>query len=189
MKDEENISEYFDRVDNIVNAIKGLGVDVVENEIVEKILRTLPMLYNPKVSTLEDRENLKNLTMDGLYGILMAYELKLGHENLPKGEVAFKVLKKTKNQKKKSQTSHHEESNVEESNIIKKLQKGSGKYKGVPIPRKTLKMKKIQINNTRRRENSTIRKSTIKEKMFFTQKKRIAVQQSLVTVMKMKSFF
>ena len=129
MKDEENISEYFDRVDNIVNAIKGLGVDVVENEIVEKILRTLPMLYNPKVSTLEDRENLKNLTMDGLYGILMAYELKLGHENLPKGEVAFKVLKKTKN-KKKYHTKHHEESDVEEVNFIKKLQKASGKYKG-----------------------------------------------------------
>jgi flagellin-specific chaperone FliS len=54
MKDEENISEYFERIDNIVNAIKGLGVEVLDNEIVEKIIRTLPMLYNPKVSTLED---------------------------------------------------------------------------------------------------------------------------------------
>ena len=53
MKDEKNISEYFERVDNIVNAIRGPGVEVPDNEIVEKILRTLPMLYNPKVSTLE----------------------------------------------------------------------------------------------------------------------------------------
>ena len=60
------------------------------------------MLYNPKVSTLEDRENLKELTKDELYGILIAYELRLGHENLPKGEATFKVLKKTKNQKQKS---------------------------------------------------------------------------------------
>ena len=121
MKDEENISEYFKRVNNIVNSIKGLGVDVRQNEIVEKILTTIPMLYNPKVSTLEDWENLKDLTMDELYGILIAYELRLGHENLPKGEAAFKVLKKTKNQKQKSQTSHHEESDVEEAKFIKKL--------------------------------------------------------------------
>ena len=123
MKDEENILEYFERVDNIVNAIKGLGVDVPENEIVEKILRTLPMLYNPKLSTLEDRENLKDLTMDELYGILTTYELRLGHENPPKGDATFKVLKKTKNQTKKYQTSHHEESDVEEANFIKKPSK------------------------------------------------------------------
>jgi hypothetical protein len=65
-----------------------------------------------------------------LYGILIAYELILGHENIPKGEVFFKVLKKTKNQKQKPQSNHHEESNVEESNFVKKLQKGSGRYKG-----------------------------------------------------------
>ena len=65
--------------------------------------------------------------MDELYGILTAYELRLGHENLPKGEAIFKVLKKKKNQKQKYQTSHHEESNVEEANFIKKLHKGSEK--------------------------------------------------------------
>ena len=68
--------------------------------------------------------------MDELYGILTTYELRLGHENLPKGEETFKVLKKTKNQKQKPQPSHHEESDVEEVIFIKKLQKGSGKYKG-----------------------------------------------------------
>ena len=88
------------------------------------------MLYNPKVSTLEDQEDLKDLTMDELYGILTTYELRLGHENLTEGEATFKVLRKTKNQKQKYQTSHHEEFEVEEANFIKKLQKGSGKYKG-----------------------------------------------------------
>ena len=68
--------------------------------------------------------------MDELYGILTAYELILGHENLPKEETTFKAFKKTKNQKQKPQPSHHEESDVEEANFIKKLQKGLGKYKG-----------------------------------------------------------
>ena len=103
MKDE-NISEYFERVGSIVKEIKGSGVEVSNNEIVEKILRTLPMLYNPKVFTLEDRENLDQLTMDELYGILTTYELILGHKNLPKGESTFKVLKKTKKLEAKTST-------------------------------------------------------------------------------------
>jgi hypothetical protein len=59
----------------------------------------------------------------------------------------------------------------------------------VPIPRKTLKMKKTQIKNTRIRENPTIIKSITKGKVIFTQKKKATVHQSLVTVMIMKSFF
>ena len=72
MKDEENILEYFKRFENLVNAIQGLGVEV------------------------PDREKLEDLTMDELYGILTAYELILGIDNLPEGEVDFKVIKKTK---------------------------------------------------------------------------------------------
>ena len=82
MKDQENISKYFERVETLVNAIKCLGVEVPDYELVEKILRTLPMAYNPKVSTLEDREKLEAITMDELYGILTTYEFRLGIGNL-----------------------------------------------------------------------------------------------------------
>jgi hypothetical protein len=130
MKDEENISEYFERFDNIINSIRGLGIEVSDNDLVEKILRTLPILYNPKVSAIEDRENLDKFTMDELYGILTTYELRFGHENHSQGEATFKVLKKTNNQEHKRQSIHDEESDVEEANFIKQFQKGSEKYKG-----------------------------------------------------------
>jgi hypothetical protein len=130
MKDEENISEYFERIDNIVNAIRGLGVEVSYNDLVEKVLRTLPILYNLKVSSLEDRETLDKLTIDELYVILIAYELILGHENLPQGEATFKVLNKTKIQNQKPKSIHDEEFDVEEANFIRKLHKGERKYKG-----------------------------------------------------------
>ena len=55
VKEEENISEYFERIDEIVNAIQGLGAYLKEKEIVEKVLRSLPMIYNPNISTLEYR--------------------------------------------------------------------------------------------------------------------------------------
>ena len=72
-----------------------MGVELPEDELVENVLRTLPMAYNPKVSTLEDREKPEELTMDELYGILIAYELILGINKYSKGDAAFKVLKKT----------------------------------------------------------------------------------------------
>ena len=129
MKDEENILEYFETIDNLINTIKGLGVQLPDDELVEKVLRTLPMAYNPKLSTLEDREKLEYLTMDELYGILTSYELILGIDNLPKGEESFKVIKKT-NQKQKLQTNHDQESDEEDANFVKRNEKGSGKYKG-----------------------------------------------------------
>ena len=46
--------------------------------------------------------------MNELYGILIAYELRLRIDNTSKGQVAFKVTKKIKNQKKKTQTDHNE---------------------------------------------------------------------------------
>ena len=121
MKEEENISEYFERVDNIVNEVRGLGQEVSVNELVDKILKTLRMIYNPKVSTLEYQENLSTLTLDELYGILTTYELRIGRENFPKEEATFKVLKKKKNQKLKTLPNHHEEYDEEEANFIKKL--------------------------------------------------------------------
>jgi hypothetical protein len=36
-----------------VNAIKGLGEEVEESMIVQKVLRYLPMRFDPKISTLK----------------------------------------------------------------------------------------------------------------------------------------
>ena len=131
MKEEENIYEYFERIDELINVVRGLGETVLDRDIVDKVLRTLPMAYNPKMSTIEDRENISSLTLDELYGILVAYELRIGWENHSKEEASFKVLKKTEDQKPRLQSSPQEEYyDEEEANFIKKLKKGSAKYKG-----------------------------------------------------------
>jgi hypothetical protein len=54
MKEEENIAEYFQRVDEIFNAIRALGEEIKYKIIVKNVLRSLPMRYDAKVSTLED---------------------------------------------------------------------------------------------------------------------------------------
>ena len=54
MKEEENIGEYLLRVDEVVNAIRGLGGKLKERKVFDKVLRTFPMKYDTKVFTLEE---------------------------------------------------------------------------------------------------------------------------------------
>ena len=53
MKEEENIAKYILRVDEIVNAIRGIGGEMKEKYVVDKVLITLPMKYDSKVFFLE----------------------------------------------------------------------------------------------------------------------------------------
>jgi hypothetical protein len=64
MKEDENISTYFLLVDEIVNAILGLGEEIEESVIVQNVLRSLPMRFDPKRSTLEERADLNSISME-----------------------------------------------------------------------------------------------------------------------------
>jgi hypothetical protein len=68
MKEEENIVEYFHRVDEVVNSIRAAGEEVTYKPIVQKILRSLPMRYDAKISSIEDRSDLISLIVDQLLG-------------------------------------------------------------------------------------------------------------------------
>ncbi|XP_059070585.1 uncharacterized protein LOC131860219 [Cryptomeria japonica] len=76
MKEDEDIAAYFLRVDEIVNAITSLGEEVEDTLLVQKLLRTLTMKFDPKVSAIEEMKDLKTLTKDELFGILTAYEMR-----------------------------------------------------------------------------------------------------------------
>jgi hypothetical protein len=57
MKEDENIAAYL-QVDEIVNAIIRLGEEIEEFVIVKKVLGSLPMRFDPKISALEERSGL-----------------------------------------------------------------------------------------------------------------------------------
>jgi hypothetical protein len=73
-----------------MNTIRGLGEEVDESVIVQKVLISLPMRFDPKVSSLEERTYLDSLSMDKLHGIFTAYEMRLEQENPVTKEVTFK---------------------------------------------------------------------------------------------------
>ena len=67
MKEDENIAAYFLRVDETVNAIIGLGEETEEYVIVQKVLRSLPMRFNPKISALEEISDLNSIRKGELH--------------------------------------------------------------------------------------------------------------------------
>ena len=72
MKEDEDIAAYFLRVDEIVKTMGGLGEKVENTMLLQKILRSLPMRFDSKFSSLEEIQDLDKLSMDELHGILTA---------------------------------------------------------------------------------------------------------------------
>ena len=133
MKEDENIAAYFLRVDEIVNPIIGLGEEIEESVIVQKVLISLPMRFNPKISTLEERAYLNSISMDKLHGIFTAYEMRTEQENLDVKQAAFKASQRSK---KKEQEEYSNNNNISEddeevANFVKRLNKGTNdRYRG-----------------------------------------------------------
>jgi hypothetical protein len=51
----------------MTSAIIGLGEEIEESVIVQKVLRSLPMRFNPRISTLEERSDVNSISMDELH--------------------------------------------------------------------------------------------------------------------------
>jgi hypothetical protein len=119
MKEDETVGKYFLRVEELVNAMKGLGEKIEEASLVQKILRSLPDRFNPKVSAIEELNDLKVLPIDQLLGTLTAYEMRIGKDKPTSREASFK--------EDKNEDSEPDE--IEEK-FVRRLKKGSGKYQG-----------------------------------------------------------
>ena len=102
MKKDENIAAYFLRVDEKMNAIIGLGEEFEESVIFQKVLRFLPMRFNPNISALEERLDMNSISMEELHGIFTTYEMRIEQENPDVKEASFKASKRSK-QKEKQQ--------------------------------------------------------------------------------------
>jgi hypothetical protein len=119
MNEDETISKYFLRVEELVNAMKGLGEKFDDSLLVQKILRSLPDKFNPKVSAIEELNDLKTLSIDQLLGTLTAYEMRINKDKYSTREASFKEDKNT-------------DSKLDdiEAKFVRRLKKGSGKYQG-----------------------------------------------------------
>jgi hypothetical protein len=119
MNKYETISKYFLRVEELVNSMKGLGEKIEESSLVQKILRSLLDKFNPKISAIEELNDLKILSIDQLLGTLTAYEMRISKDKSITREASFKENKNI-------------DSDLDdiEAKFVRRLKKGSGKYQG-----------------------------------------------------------
>jgi hypothetical protein len=81
----------------------GLGEEIKESVIVQKVLRSLPMIFDPKISTLEERADINSISMDKLHGVFKAYEMRTEQENPDIKEASFKASKRSNKKGKKNE--------------------------------------------------------------------------------------
>ena len=92
MVEEKDVAAYYQRVEEIVNTMRGLGKIMEPKLVVQKILKTLTPKYNPKLSAIKDRDKLNELKIEELQGILIVYEMRTQE---PRHNIA--AFKETKN--------------------------------------------------------------------------------------------
>jgi hypothetical protein len=97
MDEKEDIATYFFRVDEVVISIIGLVEELNESLVVQKVLRSLLLKYDAKVSAIEEIRDLTKMTMDELHGSLIAYKMRTGTESdQTNNEGSFKSIKNKK---------------------------------------------------------------------------------------------
>ena len=94
MNEDETVSKYLLRVEETVNDMKGLGENIEEAPLVQKILRSFPDRFNPKFYAIKELNDLKTLPIDQLLGTLTAYEMRTSKDKSTTRESSFKADKK-----------------------------------------------------------------------------------------------
>ena len=91
------------------------------------------MRFDSKISAIEERLDLDTMKVDELHKILTTYKMRTEQEDSSRKEATFKASKQqnTSKQNPKTECSNNDESdNEEEANFVRKLKRGTCKYRG-----------------------------------------------------------
>lgn len=94
MEEDEKISSFMDRVNEIVMGIKCCGGSISEDEILSKVLRVLPLAYKMKAIAINELWTMSStpVTRDTLLGKLTTFKLEeLGDQSVAKTETIFRA--------------------------------------------------------------------------------------------------
>jgi hypothetical protein len=123
MKKDESIAEMFNRLNDIVNDLKGLGFEVPDADFNHKFLRCLPERYDTIV-TLLVRSNVKTATPTQILGEVLTHDMfKKSQDEAHGGEIDMKkrsMAFKAQDSKKEEESECQEEESEEEMALFVK---------------------------------------------------------------------
>ncbi|PVH64300.1 hypothetical protein PAHAL_2G231700 [Panicum hallii] len=189
MKKDESIAEMFNRLNDIVNDLKGLGFEVPDADFNHKFLRCLPERYDTIV-TLLVRSNVKTATPTQILGEVLTHDMfKKSQDEAHGGEIDMKkksVAFKAQDSKKEEESECQEEESDEEMALFVKRfnrmmnkknfgKKGQSSRKN-PFVNKTCfqcgEMGHISVNCPNKKNDKKDKKNDEKKKKKFIKKKK-----------------
>ncbi|MQM02538.1 hypothetical protein Taro_035304 [Colocasia esculenta] len=145
MQSRETITQMFSRFTDITNGLVGLGNNYEMGDMVRKILRSLPSSWTPKVTTIEEANDLKRMSLEKLIGSVMAHEInmeRLGESSSRKKHTnALKAAEGSSEEKSEDEDSS-EDSEDEEAMLSRRLQRILAKKKRYQSGRRYFKKNK-----------------------------------------------
>ncbi|MCI04196.1 retrovirus-related Pol polyprotein from transposon TNT 1-101, partial [Trifolium medium] len=150
MEPNESVSEYFNRIQQVSNAMKGCGEEISDYTIVSKIMRTLSYKFDTIAVAIEESKDLSDMKVEELQCILEAHEQRVNERHKDRdSEQALQTQSSNKNgwnkgkgkNKYKNQYSQQECSKKEQEKSESSKNDGNGKGK------KPMNKKHIQCYN------------------------------------------
>ena len=77
MEEKELIANYFDRIQELVNAMRSCKDKISDEQVVDKILRTLPPRLDRVAIVIEESRNLDIMEIEELQHSLEAHEMRI----------------------------------------------------------------------------------------------------------------
>jgi len=77
MEDYESIHDFNMNILEIANTSSALGEKMSDEKLVRKILRSLPKIFDMKVTAIEEAQDISNMKVDELIGSLQTFELAI----------------------------------------------------------------------------------------------------------------
>lgn len=81
MTESKNVDTFMTRVMVIVNQIRLTGEAILDQRIVEKVLRSLPKKFEMVVTVILESNDLSNFSVDELMGSLLSHDCRLNLED------------------------------------------------------------------------------------------------------------
>jgi len=125
IKEDENIETMYSRFQTLVFGLQILKKSYVASDHVNKILRSLPAKWRPKVTAIEEAKDLNTLSVEDLISSLKCHEIGLNEHELVKKPKSIALKSRGKSTKALKALESKEESTSEDSDedleIVKEM--------------------------------------------------------------------
>ena len=127
MQANESVTSWFDRYTTIVNQLNQLGRVIPEDEMVERLLKSLPKSWKSTMVAIREAKDLNKISLDEICGSFLTYEQEVNQiDEEEKKELVEKkkgITLKTSSRNEKLYVDSCEDEDAEMAMIVRRYKK------------------------------------------------------------------